>query len=798
MLFNSIRLGLRNALKNASFTFINILGLSIGLATCLLIFLFVENEYSFDAFHSKRDSLYRLNEVQSWEGIIPQNVALSMYPMGPTLTQDYPQINSFARIINRSDVPLRTKDKKLFVDQLYLTDTSFFDLFDFPLLYGDPHEALNAPNSLVLSETVANQFFGKTDVLGENLGLYGNDTTFFKVTGILEDVPENSHLQFDGLISLPTFPESDSAWMNQWGSNWLVTYLKLQPGTDIPALESKFPDYLTKYLGEDATDGYQLYLQPLSEIHLGSSDITHDYRNYQKFNGKYVSMFSFLALFVLLIAGINFMNLTTARSSKRAQEIGVRKTIGATRGALARGFLAESILYTFTALIVALVLTSLVLPYLNEFSQRDLSFLTLLRAPYAFSILLVCLLVGVLAGLYPALFMSRFDPVKALKGNLFFKHRKISLQNVLVVTQFTLAIALVIGTLLVTRQLYFMLNQDPGFNREQVMLVPANREVNEGYEPFKQALSRYPAVKGVSASGQRLGSNIHQTGVRYRMDTAVQSLAISSLNVDYNYLDFYEIELLKGRGFSKEYASDSAFAFVINETLAQKIGWEDPIGKPFKFGWEEEWGTIIGVCKDFNYNSYHHDINPLAMYVRPEWGYSEVSVKISPKDLTATLPDLENHWRETGTDRDLEYEFLDTHFDTLYRADSQVSQLVGIVAALAILVACLGLFGLISITAERKTKEIGIRKVLGASVAQLMGLFTKEVAVLVLIAFFLAIGPTWWIMKGWLENFAYRIDMQAWTFALAGLVALLVALLTISFRAFRSANSNPVECLRYE
>jgi len=645
---------------------------------------------------------------------------------------------------------------------------------------------------------LVHQFFGKTDVLGENIGLYGNDTTLFKITGVLKDVPENSHLQFDGLISLPTFPESDSAWMSHWGNNWLVTYLALQPKTDVAALESKFPDYLTKYLGEDASDGYQLYLQPLRNIHLGSSDITHDYRNYQKFNGRYVSMFSFLALFVLLIAGINFMNLSTARSSKRAREIGVRKTIGATRGALARGFLAESILYTFTALVVALVITALVIPYLNEFSQRDLSLFTLLTVPYTISILLVCLLVGLLAGLYPSLFMSRFDPVKALKGNLFFKHRNISLQNVLVVTQFSLAIALVIGTMLVTRQLYYMLNQDPGFSREQVILIPANQEVNQGYEPFKQALSQYPEVQGVSASGQRLGSNIHQTGVAYRMDTAVQSLAISSLNVDYNYLDFYGIELLKGRGFSREYASDSAFGFVINETLARKIGWEDPIGKPFKFGWEEEWGTIIGVCKDFNYNSYHHAINPLAMYVRPEWGYSEISIKISPKDLAVNRPNLENHWRETGTDRDFEYEFLDTHFDTLYRADSQVSTLVGIVAALAILVACMGLFGLISITAERKTKEIGIRKVLGASVTQLMGLFTKEVAVLVLIAFVLAIGPTWWIMKGWLENFAYRIDMQAWIFLLAGLVALLVALATISFRAFRSANSDPVECLRNE
>ncbi|MEM9720224.1 MAG: ABC transporter permease [Bacteroidota bacterium] len=798
MYLNSLLLSFRNALKTPLFTLINLLGLSIGLAACLLIVLFIENERSFDRFHTQKDHIYRLNEVQTWEGIIPQNVALSMYPMGPTLFQDYPEITSYVRLIDRSNLPFQVDGKRLFVEKMYLTDTTFFSMFDFPMLYGNPQEALNAPNSVVVTEATASQFFGRTDVLGEQLTLYAGDTIPFKVTGVLKDVPDNSHIQFDGLMSIPTFPEADSSWMNRWGNNWLVTYLELQAGVDIEALESKFPDYLVKYMGEDAPEGYQLFLQELTDVHLGSSNITHDYQNYRKFNGKYVKVFAYLALFVLIIAGINFMNLSTARSAKRALEVGVRKSIGASKGMLARGFLAETFLFTTLAFLIALGIVALVLPFLNEFAQRAMSLSTLFTPRIFLPILGIWVLIGSLSGFYPAWVMANFDVVKALKGNLFIRHQKISLQNILVVVQFTLAIALIIGTLLIARQLNFMLNQDPGFNREQVLLLPGNREVNQQYESFKQELLQYPEVLGVSASGQRLGSNIHQTGINYREDTAVQSLAISSLNVDYNYLDFYEIDMEEGRGFSKAYTSDSAHGYVINQVLAEKIGYDDPIGKPFKFSWEETWGKVIGVTKNFNYNSYHHDINPLALHVRPDWGYSEVSVRINPNSLGSLLPKIEKHWRETGTDRDLTYEFLDEHFAEVYMADSQVNQLVRIIAFLAVFVACLGLFGLIHISAERRTKEIGVRKILGASVGNLVSLFTREVAILVGIAFLIAVLPTWWFMSNWLEGFAFRIEMGPWIFILSGFFAMLIALGTIGFKALHSARSNPVDCLRYE
>ena len=803
MLKNYLTLTLRHLLRHKVYSFINIFGLSIGLATCLLVFLFVENEYSFDRFHTQRSQVYRLNEVQTWEGIIPQKVALSMYPMGPNLVTDYAEIESFTRLIGQGEVPLEYQNQRVFMDQIFVVDSVFFDLFDFPLLYGDPLTALERPNSIVLTATDAKKLMGSMggnigEALGKTLVLKGNDTTMLTLTGILKDIPETSHLQFNALISNRSFPRLDEQNRERWGNNWLVTYLKLTPGTDVAALEAKFPEFLTKYMGEGATDGYQLFLQRLDQVHLGSADITHDYRNYKKFDGKYLSTFTILALFVLVIAGINFMNLSTARSAKRSREVGVRKTIGATRFHLAKQFLSESVIMAFISMILALLIVALVLPSLNQLSVRQMEITTLFKMPWGIALLGLTLLVGFLSGAYPAGFLASFDPVRSLKGTIRLRNQKFSLQNGLVVLQFAIAIALIVGTLLASSQLQHMVSMNPGFNKDQVVLLPTNREVNEHYEQLKNELEQLSTVKTVTASGQRLGSNIHQTGISYREDTAVQNLAISHVNVDYNYQEFYEIELLDGRGFSKAYAQDTEHGFLINETLAAKLGWEDPVGKPMKFNWQEEWGTVIGLVKDFNYNSLHHDINPLAMTVQPNWGYSEISVRVDPKSFSQQLSQIEGAWLASGTDRVFDYEFLDDHFAELYQADTQVSKLVSIIAILAILIACMGLFGLISITAERRTKEVGIRKVLGASIGDVMGLFSKDIALLVAIAFVLAVFPTWWFMQDWLENFAYRIDLNPGVFVLAGVIALLVAMGTIAYRTYRAASADPVKSLRYE
>ncbi len=800
MLRNYLKIIFRNLRRHKIFSLINILGLAVGMAACLMILLFIHNERNFDGFHQKKKDLYRLCEVQSWEGIIPQKVALSMYPMGPSLSKDYPEVEEFARIFTWDQIPLVYEDKKVFIDKFYWTDSAFLDLFSFPMIAGDPATALDAPNTMVITATTAKKVFGETDVVGKQIQVMGNDPLSCTITGVLEDIPYASHLQFDGLLSLNTLRgEENENRMQNWGGNWLVTYLQIAPATNIEALEAKLPDFLVKYMGEERSQGYELFLQSLSEVHLGSTDITHDYQNLRKFDGQYISIFLILAAFVLLIAAINFMNLSTARAARRAREVGIRKTIGATRSQLARQFLGESVLFSLFAFALALSFTALILPEVNDLSQRAMHFSTLLEPLHFCSILGIAILVGVLAGAYPAFFLASFDPIRSLKGNLFFRRKKLSLQNILVISQFAIATALIIGTVLVARQLNFMTGRDPGFQREQVVLLPMNRTINQNYGPLKDKIRALPDVVDVTASRQRLGSNIHQTGITVQgEDTAEFSLAISHLNVDYNYFDLYEMELLDGRFFDESYATDSAGAFVINETLAKKIGWDDPVGKNVRFGRNQEWSKVVGLVKDFNYNSYHHGVNPLALSVQPHWGYSEISVKIAQGSAARVLPQLEAAWRSIDAESPYSYDFLDEHFAELYHADTQVSQVVSIITFLAIFVACLGLFGLISFEAERRTKEIGIRKVLGASINQLMLLFGKNVAILVLIAFVIAAPVAWWFMSGWLENFAYRIP-QGWdVFAVAGGSALLIALLTISLRAYQASVANPVESLRDE
>jgi putative ABC transport system permease protein len=394
--------------------------------------------------------------------------------------------------------------------------------------------------------------------------------------------------------------------------------------------------------------------------------------------------------------------------------------------------------------------------------------------------------------------MASFQPVKALKGKVFLRNQRFSLQNALVVLQFVIAIAMIVGTLLTTRQLRYMIDMDPGFNTDQVMLLPAYREIIEKYEPFKNALSQQTAIKGITASGQRLGGNIHQMGIRFKVDTATQNLAISHVNVDYDFIDFYGIELKEGRSFSKEFSTDAQHGFIINERLAKKMGVANPVGMPMKFGWQEEWGKVIGLAKDFNYNSLHHDINPLAMSVQPDWGFSEVSIRVDPKELQSALPRIKAQWETTGTDHPFDYEFLDTHFAELYRTDQQVSQVVAIIAGLAILIACMGLFGLVSVSAEKRTKEIGIRKVLGASIPDVLFMLSKGVAAMVLIAFAISVPLTWWFMDDWLSSFAYRVPVGAGVFIAAGALTLWVALSTISYLAYKAAKRNPIEALRYE
>jgi len=798
MIRNYFRIALRNLSRYKVYSFINVLSLAIGMAACLVIFLFISDELSFDAFHQQKDQIYRLDEVQSFPGMSPQNVALSMPGMGPNLLEEMPEITNFTRFWVWDNLLYQKEDLQLVIDRTAVVDSTFLEMFDFELLQGDVSTVLDKPNSVVITETTAQKLFDDAAVLGEQLII--NDDNY-EVTGVLADVPENSHLQYEALISINTVTQERPEFNDQWGSNFMVTYLVLAPHTDIEQLESKFPKFLESHMSEEATTYYTLFLQQLSDVHLGSMDIEHDYQNYRKFDGSYIKTFFILAFFVLIIASINFMNLSVARSTTRSKEVGIRKSIGALKQQLVGQFLGESILLTLIALILSLLIAAAFIPYINAISNRSLSLLAVFdHIEVIAGILIVACLVGILSGSYPAFFLSSFQPAKVLKGKLESLNRRSLLRSGLVVVQFATAIALIVGTVLATQQLNFMKSKDIGFNKEQMMLIPMNSEANEQYETLRNELLVQPGVIGVTASGQRIGNNFHQTGGKVKTDTSIHELTISQVNVDYEYLDVYDIQLKEGRAFSRDYATDAGFSFIINESLAKELGLEDPVGAQFGFGWydNDTLGTIVGVTQDFNYNSLHHSVNTLAIHVHPEWSFSELSVKVSPDNIESTIQAVRSTWETLITNRPFEYSFLDEHFEELYQTDEQMSKVVSIIAGLAIIIACLGLFGLASIATEQRIKEIGIRKVLGASLIQILAVLSKNFVSLILIAFLISVPITYYLLQEWLEGFAFRISIGWWVFIFAGILSLLVALVTVSFQTTRAALANPVDSLRSE
>ncbi|SEI82177.1 putative ABC transport system permease protein [Dyadobacter koreensis] len=802
MIKNYLKIAWRNLWKHKGYSLLNILGLATGITACIIIMLFVFYEKSFDGIHSK--NIYRLDEVQKFEGMVaPQKVALSMYPMGPTLKKDYPEILNFARISTLGKVKVWYNDKRLILNSGYYVDSTFLQMFDFQLLKGDKNLVLQKPNSVVLTEENAVKIFGNEDAIGKDITVYGGDTITFVVTGILANVPKTSHLQFDGLFSLSTFAKPDL--MNNWGGNWMVTYLELSKNADVASLEKRFPDFLKRNMKEGGWKFYELFLQPLNEVHSNSTSITHDYQNYQKFDKNYTYVFSIIALIVLLIACINFMNLSTARSAGRAKEIGIRKASGSGRFQLGMQFLGESVMLSFFALLIALPFVFLLLPYVNELSQRKLEFSIFTQPALLLSLVCGAIVVGLISGLYPAAYLSSFNAATVLKGTIQTAGKKMSFRNILVVGQFAGAIFLMIATVLTVRQLNFMQKANIGFDRDQVITIPLGMEGNKNYQALKDALLSKSNIVGVTASRQKLGNNMHQTGVKFHGEGPVREMASSQVVVDRDYLTLYKIPLVAGRNFSKEGDSDNGKAYIVNETLAKELLKETPgksldflIGKNFGFGGMDSAGVLIGVAKDFNFNSLHHKIETLCIFNNKDWGFGEMSIKVNSSKVKEAIADIQSTWKEIAPNDDFEYEFLDEHFEELYRADNTVSEIVGILAGLAIFISCLGLFGLASFSVEQRVKEIGVRKVLGASVSQIVNLLSMDFVKLVLVAFIIAVPLAWFAMNKWLEDYAYRIDIPVWVFGMTGVLAVAIALITVSFQSIKAALKNPVKSLRSE
>ncbi len=776
------------------------MSLGLGIAACLLIYLFIQDERNFDGIHTKSDQIYRLDEIQSFPGTNTQKVALSMPGMGPAIQRDYPEVLQYTRYWGRGRGVYQYEGEQILVEESVVVDSTFLHIFDFPLLEGDRKTALDEPNSMVLTRQVAEKIFGNTAALGKSIR---QDERTFEVTGVLEDIPENSHLQFEVLISMPTVTIDRPDFNSQFGSNFLVTYLLMQPGADMAVLEKRMPEFLLRCMPPDpessrnVNDNYKIFFQPLQEVHLASMDIEHDYHNHRKFNGSYLKLFSLVGLLILLIAAVNFMNLITARASHRWKEVGVRKTIGAMKGQMFTQFSVEAAILGVFAFVIGVGIALLCTPLLNHLLDRSLSFYYFLENPMVLLCsFLTTVILSVLAGIYPSYYLSSFKTVKILQGANLESNKSI-FRSSLVVLQFGLAIGMIISTFIVVQQLYYIKNKDIGLNKDHILLVDLNDEANKIYNTLKNEIKRSSYVKGVTASGQRLGNNFHQWGFKLRTDS-VRGVTPSNVHVDFDYLDVYDMQIVKGRNFDEGRPLDDGYAFIINEAFAKELALPDPIGVEAGHSWypDDTLGTIIGIVKDFNFNSLHYAINTLSLVVHMDWGFDELSIKIDGNNIPAAIADIEQTWNSLVPNWPFQYSFLDEHFAEMYESDKQMEAVVTIMAILAILIACMGLFGLAAITTEKKIKEVGIRKVLGASVQNIMYHLSKDFGRVVLLAFVLFSPLTYVLMLKWLENFADRISIQPMVFIVGFLVAFTIAIVTVSFHTSRAAMGNPVQALR--
>ncbi|NIR49132.1 FtsX-like permease family protein [candidate division KSB1 bacterium] len=798
MLKNYLVIAFRNFFKQKGSAFINVLGLAVGIACCLFILLYVKDELSYDRFHKRSDDIYRVVRTSS---------AMTCAPLAPAMVDAFPVVQKAIRIMPDDMSISRGREKRFKEDRVFFVEPEFFNIFSFPLIKGNPETVLDDPQSLVITEEMAQKYFGNENPVGQVLTVHGEEVLDLKVTGIVESAPANSHFHFDFLLSFKLV-EMFSGRMDNWSTNWLYTYLLLDEGASARNLQVQLPDFFETHTGK-AWNYFRI--QPLTDIHL-YSDVSWEIEPQSSI--KYVYTFSAIAILILLIACINFMNLATARSANRAQEVGMRKVLGAHRRQLIKQFIGESFLMTFMALLLALLLVEMFLPTFNYLSGKALSFSLFENKVLLLALLAIALFVGLVAGSYPAFFLSTFQPVKVLKGRLGREDGTsgAKLRKVLVVLQFVISVFLIIGTAVVYSQLSYMQNKRLGFEKEQVVVLPIEDDsLTEDSEFVKTELLQHPDVVTATASDNVPGRGV--SDFPYRLEGAqgeedMWKAVWDTYFVDADFIETLDIELKAGRTFSKERATDSE-SFILNETAVKKAvdlygeTWSSPIGKQLDFytpgqsGWEvSKQGTVIGVVKNFHYRSLHETIGPLV--IQTAKSPDQLLIKIRASEISSTLGFLKQNVDAFFPGQPFEYYFLDSHFDQLYRSEQRLGEIFKYFAFLAIFIACLGLFGLAAYTAEQRTKEIGIRKVLGASVAGIVGLLSKDFVKMVLIANVIAWPIAWYAMHRWLQNFAYRIDIDWFVFALAGGLALIIALATVSSQAIKAALINPVESLRYE
>jgi putative ABC transport system permease protein len=793
MLKNYFTIAIRNLWKHRVFSLINIVGLSVGMAACFLIFLYLRFELSYDSFHKKADRIYRLVcDIKSPSETIRADGPA--WPVLPSMMGKFPEIESGVRIV-RSSFLVRKGDIKFQEENSLLADPAFFQIFDFTLLKGDPRTVLKDPFSVVFSESAAKKYFGNANPIGQTL-LLAQKSWPVKVTGLMKDLPENSQIKADMIISMSTETRYLNAGLEdywEWSDYHPICFILVKPNTNISLFQQKFPGFMEKAEGAEMKKQNMktsLFLEPLRDVYLYST------RNgYKTVNSKNVYLFSFIAAVILLIGCINFINLTTARSMERAKEVGIRKVVGAVQSRLALQFIGESIILSLLACILSIILIALLLPVFNQLSGKTISSGIWENPSYVFQLFVAALVIGLLAGIYPALVLSSFRPSLVLKGRFATSEKGNLLRKTLVLIQFSLSIGFIIATIVVYRQLNFMRQQDLGFNKEQVMVI--NTEGDPARTAFQQSLKGIPGIISTSQSSNVPGTE--NFTVNCELENSQGDLQVANLDsyfVDWDYISQYKIKIIAGRSFSRDFGTDTTQAMLINETAASMFGYarpEDAIGRRFKQF--DRIGKIVGVMKDFHFLSLQHQIEPLAMRIEPQACFL-VSVKLNPAHLVSAMAAIQDKWTSIIPHRPLLFYFLDEYFDKQYRSDERFGKLFLYFTILAIFISCMGLFGLASYSTLQRTREIALRKVMGASIQSIMNLLLHDFLRIIFFSFIIASPIAWWLMYKWLQDFAYRISITWWVLCLAGALAVVIALFTISLQAIKAAKANPVKSLR--
>ena len=791
MLINYLKIALRNIKRHKMFSFINISGLAVGMACCILILLWVRDELSYDRFHKKGEQIYKITiESHQPNGVIAP-FGHTPFPLAPALKERYPEVVDSARIFE-AKVLLRHESNVFNEDRFYFTEPSFFKIFTFPLLKGNPQTALSNMNSVVITENMAQKYFGIENPIGKTLSV--NINRDYIVTGVMKNIPANSHITFDFLASSKILEnldrkslrqEWDAESLNSWGATYVHTYVLLQKTSFYPDVEHKISGFF-KEINPDI--GWVLKMQPLYQIHLFPI-------NRNSAVVKYLTIFSIIAFVVLMIACINFMNLTTAISSKKSKEIGIRKIVGAKKGDIIRQFFGEYLLLSFFSLALAVLLVFLFLPAFNTLTGKQFTPSNSIDLTLLFGLIGITILTGCVSAVYPALFLSSFSPIRALKGSFSSGSRRPTFRRILVVIQFSLSIILVIGTLIIYSQLDYIRKRDLGYDKENIIYLPLQGEIQNKYQILKNGMVQNANVLNATVSNT-LPSFLDTGagGLDWEGRDPKFDALFNYASVDFDFIDTFRMQIVQGLNFSGEITSDLS-NYILNETAIKQMGLNDPIGKRFSM-WEKE-GKIIGIVKDFNFRPLHTRIEPLILALKAQ-PYTYIFIRIASENYSNTLKYLESVWNRLNPEYPFDYHFLDEDFDRLYWDEQRLGKIFGYFSFLAIFIACLGLYGLASFVAEERTKEIGIRKVLGSSTSGIVMLLTKDFSRCILLATLIAWPVGYFVMNGWLNNFAYRTKVGFGILIFSSALALIIALLTVSFQSIKAALANPVDSLRYE